>query len=119
MGLIVAVVTFVLGSIVGGFGIYVGGQLVVGSGEFEHAFWTAIIGAVVWTLADVFVGGIPLVGPVLTFLAYLAVIKSRYDAGWVESGAIALVAWVAVLVVAAIATVTGLGFFNVIGVPGV
>jgi hypothetical protein len=111
-------VVFVVSALIGGLGIYAGASVIVGHADYGHAVITALIGAFVWAIAGRLVGGIPLVGPALTLLAYLAVVKWRYRAGWLEAGGIALVAWVAVLVVLYLLALAGVSDFNAIGVPG-
>jgi hypothetical protein len=118
MGLIQAVVTFVVGALIGGLGIYVGGKFIAGKGDYSHAVWTAVIGALVWTVVGWFFGWIPLLGPGLTFLAYLGVISARYRVGLVAAAGIALVAWLFLLGVFVALSPAGLGVFDAVGVPG-
>ncbi|WP_436930490.1 hypothetical protein [Halosimplex halobium] len=119
MGLVTGLITFVVGVLVGGFGIYVGAELVGGGSSYEKAVTTAIVGALVWALVGTFFGWIPLLGPVLTFVAYLAVLNVMYDGGWVEAAAIAVVAWLTLVVVFTVLGPLGLGVFSGVGVPGV
>ncbi len=118
MGLVSGLVTFVLGALVGGFGIYVGARLVAGSGSYAEAVTTALVGAVVWALVGTFFGWVPFLGPVVTLLAYLTVLKLAVGVSWLEAAAIALVAWATVF---AVFLVLGplLGVFNAVGVPGI
>lgn len=118
MGLVTGLITFVVGALVGGVGIYVGGVLVTGEGGYERAVTTALIGAVVWTVVGTFVGFIPLVGPILTFAAYLAVLQLAYPGGWAEAIGIAVVAWLT-LVVVFLFLGPLIGGFDAVGVPGV
>lgn len=98
-----SIVTFVVGLLVGGLGIYVGSQLVAGKGDFETAVWTALLASVAWALVTILVGWIPLLGGllglVLGLVVYLGVISVQYDVDWTEAAAIAVVAWLAVVVV--------------------
>jgi hypothetical protein len=119
MGLISGLVTFVIGALVGGAGIYVGGRLIAGEGDYEGAVTTAIIGSLVWVVVGTVFGWIPLLGPVLTFLAYLAVLNVAYSGGWVEAAGIALVAWLTLAVAFSVLGLIGLGGLNVVGVPWV
>jgi hypothetical protein len=112
------IVVFVVSVLIGGVGIYVGGRLLAGVDDYGHAIVTALIGAVVWTVVGGFLGDVPLLGPLLTLLSYLAVIKWRYRAGWLRAGAIAAVAWVAALVVLYLLARFGVTGFDAIGVPG-
>ncbi len=119
MGLVESAVVFIVSALVGGLGIYVGAAVLAGSRSFEHAVWTALIGAAVWGIVSFLVGGIPVVGPVLTFVAYLAVIKWRYRGGWLTAAGIALVAIVTALIVLSVLASFGVGSLSAIGVPGV
>jgi hypothetical protein len=117
MGLVTSLVTFLVGLLVGGFGIYVGGAIIAGKADYEHAVWTALVGAIVWTVMGTFFGWIPLLGSVLTFGAYLLVIRLRYPGGWITAAGIALVAWVTLVAVYAVVGPLGLGLFDPVGVP--
>ena len=104
---------------IGGIGIYVGASLLAKSKDYGHAVVTAGIGAIVWAVVGGLVGGIPLLGPVVTFLAYLLVIKWRYRTGWLTAGGIALVAWIAALVVLSVLASAGYTDFSAVGIPNV
>ncbi|WP_216824736.1 hypothetical protein [Salinigranum rubrum] len=119
MGIVDSVVGFVVSLLVGGFGIYVGARFVVDERDYSHAVVTALIGAVVWAVVGLFLGWIPLLGVLLTLLAYIAVVNWRYPGGWVEAAGIALVAWVASLVTLAVLSLLGVGSLSAFGVPGV
>jgi hypothetical protein len=118
MGLLDSIVGFVVSLLVGGFGIYVGARVVVGERDFDHAVVTALVGAVVWALVGLFLGWIPFLGVVLTLVAYVGVVNWRYPGGWLEAAGIALVAWVASLVVLAVLSLFGVGSLSAFGVPG-
>jgi len=97
------IVTFVVSLLIGGLGIYVGARFVTGTGDFERAVWTALFGAVGWTVVSLLVGWISFLGglipTLLGFAVYLAIIDARYPGGWVDAAGIALVAWIASVVV--------------------
>jgi hypothetical protein len=119
MGLVASFVSFAVSLLVGGFAIYVGGRLVTDTDSYEHALWTAAIGAVVWALVSGLLDDLPELGPVLTLVAWVAVVRWRYPGGWVRAAAIGALAWgaaVGTVWVLAQAGVTGLG---ATGVPGV
>ncbi|MFB6171048.1 MAG: hypothetical protein ABEJ23_00835 [Haloarculaceae archaeon] len=113
-----SLVVFAVSALIGGLGIYVGGQFIAGRGDYSHAVVTALLGALVWTVVGVLFGGLPLLGPILTLLAYLAVVKWRYRTGWLAAGGIALVAWIAALVVLYVLALVGVTGFDAVGVPG-
>ncbi|WP_380677985.1 hypothetical protein [Salinigranum sp. GCM10025319] len=119
MALIDSVVGFVVSLLVGGFGIYVGARVIVGEGDYERAVVTALVGAIVWAVVGFFLGWIPLLGPLLTLAAYVAVVNWRYPGGWISAAGIALVAWIASLVVLAVLSVLNVTSMSAFGVPGV
>jgi hypothetical protein len=113
-----SLVVFVVSLLVGGLGIYAGGRLLAGNDDYGHAVVTAAIGALIWIVANALVGGIPLLGPILVAITYLAVIRWRYGVGWLTAGGVTLVAWLAALVVLALLASLGVGSFDAIGIPG-
>lgn len=119
MGVLDAVITFVVSLLVGGLGIHIGASLIAGKSDYGKAVFTALIGALVWGVVGFLIGWLPLIGPVIVFLAYVAVIKSRYRGGWLAAGGIALIAWAASLAVMSVLAIIGIGGFDVLGVPGV
>ena len=118
MGLITGLITFVVGALIGGLGIYVGAQLVAGEGSYTEALTTALVGALVWALVGTFFGWVPLLGPLVTLLSYLTVLKFAYGVSWLEAAGIALVAWVTLVVVFLVLGPL-LGVFDAVGVPGI
>lgn len=98
-----SLVTFLVSLLVGGLGIYVGAKLVVGKGDFWTAVWTALFAALGSTLVSLLVGWIPLLGgllgTILGLIIYLLIVSIQYNVDWIEAAAIAVVAWIAVLVV--------------------
>ncbi|WP_424020053.1 hypothetical protein ACOZ4N_20215 (plasmid) [Halorientalis pallida] len=119
MGLVDSLVVFVVSLLIGALGIHVGARIVTGENDFEHAVWTALFGALIWGIVGYIFGGIPGLGPVLVFLAYLWVIKRRYSGGWLSAAAIALVAWIAAILVLSVLAEVGITEFDAFGVPGV
>lgn len=111
-------VIFVVNLLVGTFGIYVGARVVAGIDDGKRALVTALVGALVWSLANAFVGWIPVLGPALALLAWVAVIDWRYPGGLVTASLIGFVAWVAVLLVLSVVGRV-LGPIDAIGIPGV
>lgn len=119
MALVDSVLVFIIGLIVGGTGIHIGVILTLDRSDFGKAIRTALIGAIIWAVVGFFFGFIPLLGPAVTFLAWLAVIKSSYDESWLNALIIAGIAWASVLVILYLLAAIGIGGFEAIGVPGV
>ena len=114
-----SLVVFVVSLLIGAVGIYVGAKVIVDTEDYTYALVTALIGAIVWGLVGFFLGWIPLLGPLLVFVAYLAVVNSRYPGGWVDAAAITIIAWLSVLVVLYVLALVGITGFEAVGVPGV
>ncbi len=111
-------VVFFVSLLVGALGIYVGARVIVGAGDYNHAIVTALIGAIVWAVAGFLIGWIPLLGPLLVLLAYIAVINFRYPGEWTAAAMIGIVAWVTVLIVLYVLALFGVTGFEAVGVPG-
>jgi len=113
-----SVIVFVVSALVGGIGIYAGALVLSDARSYEHAVWTAVIGALAWIVVSVLFGWLPLLGTVLTYLAYLAVIKWRYKGGWITAAGIALIGWLAASLVLSLLAAVGIGGFSALGIPG-
>lgn len=119
MALLESLIVFVVSLLVGGLGIYAGSRVFTNSRSYERALVTALLGAVVWAIAGFFVGWIPLLGPLLVLIAYLAVVNWQYPGGWTTAAGIALVAWVTSAVVIYALAALNVIAVEAVGVPGV
>jgi len=119
MAVIDSIIVFVVSLLIGALGIYVGARVITDTDDYTYAIVTALIGAIVWTLVALVIGWIPLLGPIVALIAYVAVINYRYPGGWLKAIGIALIAWLASLVVVAILAALGVTTFDAAGVPGV
>lgn len=119
MALLESIVAFVVSLLVGALGIYLGALLIVDINDYSYAIVVAFVGAVVWALVSFFFGWFPLLGPVVTLLAWMGTIKSLYPGGWSEAALIGFIAWVSSMII--LAVIAGLGFIGLdaFGVPGV
>ena len=118
MAFLDSLVVFVVSLLVGALGIYAGARVVTDYEDYTYAIVTALIGSVIWGVVGLLFGWIPLLGPLLVLLAYVAVINYRYPGGWGDAILIALIAWVASLVVLYVLALVGIGAFDAVGVPG-
>ncbi|WP_336003440.1 hypothetical protein [Halorientalis halophila] len=119
MAVIDTLIVFAVSLLIGALGIYVGARVITNTEDFTYALITALIGAAVWVLVAFLIGWIPLLGPLVALIAYIAVINYRYPGGWLNAIAIALIAWLASLIVIAILAALGVTTFDAAGVPGV
>ena len=118
MALIDSIVVFVISLLVGALGIYVGARVLTDENDYSYAIITALIGSLVWVVVAAFVGWIPFLGPLLALVAYIAVINYRYPGGWISAIGIALIAWIASLIVLYVLALVGVAGFDALGVPG-
>lgn len=119
MALIDSIIVFIVSLLVGALAIYVAALVITDYEDYTYAIVTALIGAIIWAIAGFLFGWIPLLGPLLVLIAYVAVINFRYPGGWVDAILIALIAWIASLVVLYLLALVGIGGFEAVGVPGV
>ncbi|GAB7017315.1 hypothetical protein [Halostagnicola bangensis] len=115
---VASAIVFVVSLLIGAAGIYVGARVIVGAGDYDHAIVTALIGAIIWSVVGFLVGWIPLLGPLLALLAYIAVINFRYPGEWTAAAMIGLLAWLTVLIVLYALAAVGVTGFDAVGVPG-
>lgn len=118
MALVDSLVAFVVGLLVGAVGIYAGARVLADVEDYAYAIGTAFVATAIWILVALLVGWIPLLGPLLAFVAYLAVLNWRYPGGWLRATGIAIVAWLASLLVLSALAAVGLTTPEAIGVVG-
>jgi hypothetical protein len=118
MALIDSIVVFIVSLLIGALGIHIGARVISDFEDYTYAIVTALIGAVVWGIVGFLFGWVPLLGPILVLVAYVAVIQFRYPGGWGDAVLIALIAWIASLAVLYVLAVTGISTFEAVGVPG-
>lgn len=110
-----AIVAFLIALLIGGLAIYISARLVVGVDDYSRAIFTALLGAIGWALTV----WIPLIGPFIALIVWVAVIKWRYPGGWLKAAIIGAGAWLAAIVILYVVNLVfslGIGAF---GVPGV
>jgi len=109
-----ALVAFVVALLVGGLAIYVSARLITDVDDYGRAVVTALLGAVGWAV----VSWIPLIGPVIALVVWIAVLKWRYPGSWGTAAVMGVVAWVAALLILFVVNaVLGVGI-GAFGVPG-
>ncbi len=118
MALVDSVIVFVVSLLVGALGIYLAARIITDYDDYTYAIVTALLGAIIWAVAGLLFGWIPLLGPILVLIAYVAVINYRYPGGWGNAIMISLIAWLASFAVLYVLAFFGIGAFEAIGVPG-
>ena len=113
-----SIIVLLVNLLIGTVAIYAGARLVIDADTgVGRAAVTALLGALAWALASVFVGWIPLLGPLLTLVAWIGVINWQYPGGWATAAGIGLLAWL--ISVAALVALSSAGFVgtDALGVP--
>lgn len=118
VAIIDSLIVFVVGLLVGALGIYVGAKVIVDVEDYTYAIVTALIASLLWAIVGRLLGWIPLLGPLLALLVYIGVLNWRYPGGWLKATGIALIAWVASMVVLYVLALIGVTSFGAVGVPG-
>ena len=116
MVLVDSLIVFAVGLLIGAIGIYFGGRIVTGEGDYLYAIGTAFIGSLIWAIVSFFTGGLG-IGPLLALLAWIWVINRRYSSGWLNAVLIGLIAWITTVLVLSLLVSFGIGSFVAIGVP--
>lgn len=112
--LIVLVVNLIIGTIA----IYAGARLIIDADTaVGRAAVTALFGALAWAIVSFFFGFIPILGPLLTLVAWIGIINWQYPGGWGTAAGIGLVAWLVAVAVLVVLSSLGLVGFEALGVP--
>ena len=117
MALIDSIIIFLVSLGIGALGIHIGSEVILEDTDFGKAVMAALIGAIVWAIVSFFIGGIPLLGPILTLVAWIGVINYFYRGGWMNAAAIGLLAWVTVSVILYLLAALDITTIEALGVP--
>lgn len=115
MSLVGSLIAFLVGLLVGGLAIFVAAAVVTGTRDYSHAVFTALVGAFVWGLSELFLSWVPVVGDFIPLLAWIWVIRSRYGTSWLHAGIIGFIAWGAAILVLSVLPLVGVT--DAVGVP--
>jgi len=112
--LIVLLVNLIIGTLA----IYAGARLVIDADTaVGRAAVTALLGALAWAIVSFFFGFIPLLGPLLTLVAWVGIINWQYPGGWGAAAGIGFVAWLVAVAALVVLNSLGLVGFEALGVP--
>lgn len=106
--------SFALGVLVGGLALFVSSRFLADGSGYDHAVLTAILGALAWALLS----PIPLAGPVVALVGWVAILKWRYPVGWLRAAGVGAAAWAVAVVVVAALELLGIDAVSAVGVPG-
>ena len=107
IGLEDRLLAFAVSLLVGGAALQAGTYVVAETRDYGHAVVTALLAALAWAVLE----SVPIV-------AWVAVVKWRYDLGWLRSAGVGVAAWAAAVVVLAALELVGIGSVSALGVPG-
>ncbi|WP_253738017.1 hypothetical protein [Halohasta salina] len=113
-----SIIVLLVNLLIGTVAIYAGARLVIDADTgVGRAAVTALLGALAWALVSFFVGWIPLLGPLLTLLAWIGIINWQYPDGWGSAAGIGLVAWLISVAALVVLSSVGLVGIEALGVP--
>lgn len=112
-GLVVGIVSLLVGALA----IHIAASMLLsGNQSYLNAVIAAAVGSLVYSILG-FLGGIPLLGPLLLLLLWVGVINWRYPGGWLQAIIIGVGAWGAAIVILWILSSIGVVNISAIGVP--
>ena len=112
MSILYLLVGIVVNVIVNSLFVWLAGRALVGAekAKFTDAIWIVVIGAVIGVILGAFNWG--LIGAIISFILWLALIKHFFDCGWVTAFIIAIVAAIIQIVIGFVLALIGLAAFT-------
>jgi len=85
--------------------LWIAGRLLVGKekAKFTDAIWIVILGVILGAVIGTFLHG--LIGTLVSFIVWLALIKHFFDCGWLKAFLIAVLAVIIFIIIAVIISV--------------
>lgn len=108
--------------LIGGLAIHIGAKFAFASREYSDAVFTALIGAVAWTVVDIALASVGIGGllaSIAALLVWISVVRWQYGVGWIRASIVGIGAWLSALIVLTILGILGIGNVDAIGVPGI
>lgn len=112
MAILFMLVGIIVNVIVNSLFVWLAGRALVGAekAKFTDAIWIVIIGSVIGGILGAFNWG--LIGTVISFILWLALIKHFFDCGWVKAFIIAIVAAIIQIILFFILALVGFAAFT-------
>ena len=112
------VISIVINVVVQSLIVWLAGRAMVGAekAKFTDAIWIVIIGSVISGILGAFNWG--LIGTIISFVLYLALIKHFFDCGWIKALIIAVVAVIIQIIIGIILVLLGLAGAFALGILG-
>lgn len=112
MEVLYVLVGIIVNVIVNSLFVWLAGRALVGAekAKFTDAIWIVVIGAVIGGILGAFNWG--LIGAVISFILWLALIKHFFDCGWGTAFLIAIVAVIIQIIIAFVLALIGFAAFT-------
>jgi len=114
MTILYVLVGIVVNVVVNSLFVWLAGRALVGAekAKFTDAIWIVVIGAVIGGILGAFNWG--LIGAIISFIIWLALIKHFFDCGWLKALAIAIIAVIIFIVIIAVLAIVGIGILTLL-----
>jgi hypothetical protein len=112
MDLVGILINIVVGTLITAPFLWLAGRSLVGTekAKFFDAIWIVLLGTIINAVVGAFLPG--LIGAIIMFIIWLALIKKFFDCGWVMAFAIAIVAVVIIIIVSVLLGLLGFALFT-------
>lgn len=112
MTILFAIVGIVINVVINSLFVWLAGRALVGAekAKFTDAIWIVILGSVIGGILGVF--NLGLIGAIISFILWLALIKHFFDCGWGTAFLIAIVAAVIQIIIGFILAIIGFAAFT-------
>ena len=112
------IVSIVINVVVQSLFVWLAGRAFVGAekAKFTDALWIVVIGSVISGIMGAINWG--LIGAIISFILYLALIKHFFDCGWGKAFIIAVVAVIIQIIIGVILVILGLAGAFTLGILG-
>lgn len=116
-----SLLVLVVSILIGGLAIHIGAKFALASKDYSDAVFTALLGAIAWTLVDIAFSSLGIGGLFASFvglIVWIWVVRWQYGVGWIRASIIGFAAWLSALLVLGLLGLLGIGDLDAFGVPG-